>query len=69
MSEFDVEQEPSVESAAPEPEAVRTGIDEVDAVLASLDGLDERPLAEHVEVFGTAHEQLRGALDATHARA
>jgi len=35
----------------------------VDAVLASLGGLEERPVVEHVAVFETAHEQLRAALD------
>jgi hypothetical protein len=43
---------------------VVTGTSEVDAVLASLDGLDGRPVAEHVEVFEKAHERLRRALDA-----
>ncbi|WP_426244767.1 hypothetical protein [Nocardioides sp. LHG3406-4] len=36
----------------------------VDRVLASLSGLDEAPVAEHVPVFEAAHEQLRRALDA-----
>lgn len=39
-----------------------TGSPAVDAVLASLEGLDERPVAEHVAVFEAAHEALRGAL-------
>jgi hypothetical protein len=46
------------------PEESTTGVGEVDAVLASLDGLDGRPVAEHVEVFEKAHERLRRALDA-----
>ena len=37
---------------------------EVDAVLASLDGLADRPVAEHVAVFEQAHDRLRRALDA-----
>jgi hypothetical protein len=41
-----------------------TGVGEVDAVLASLDGLAERPVSEHVAVFEQAHERLRRALDA-----
>jgi hypothetical protein len=41
-----------------------TGTGEVDAVLASLDTLPERPVAEHVAVFEQAHERLRRALDA-----
>lgn len=32
-------------------------------VLASLDGLEERPVTEHVAVFERAHEALRSALD------
>ena len=42
---------------------VRTGDPRVDEVLTSLDGLDERPVSEHAEVFERAHEQLRAALD------
>lgn len=42
---------------------VRTGNEAVDEVLASLEGLEERPLEEHVAVFERAHERLRGALD------
>ena len=41
-----------------------TGVAEVDAVLASLDGLDDIPVADHVAVFEQAHERLRRALDA-----
>lgn len=44
--------------------ALRTGNPRVDAVLDSLTALDEQPLAEHVTVFETAHEQLRAALEA-----
>ena len=39
-----------------------TGHPEVDRVLASLDGLDERPVSEHVAVFEAAHDTLRNAL-------
>ena len=42
---------------------VRTGNDAVDAVLESLEGLEELPLEEQVAVFESAHEQLRSALD------
>ena len=42
---------------------VRTGNVTVDAVLGSLEGLEDRPVSEHVEVFEHAHEQLRRALD------
>lgn len=41
---------------------VPTGHAAVDEVLESLDGLSERPVAEHVAVFEQAHEQLRRAL-------
>jgi hypothetical protein len=44
-----------------EPE--RTGVEEVDDVLASLGGLDDRPVDEHPSVFEHAHERLRQALD------
>ena len=47
------------------PEPVRTGVPEVDSVLASLAKLDERPVAEHPAVYEAAHEQLRGVLDGT----
>ncbi|MDT0201545.1 hypothetical protein [Nocardioides sp. AE5] len=39
-----------------------TGDATVDAVLASLDGLADKPVAEHVAVFERAHEQLRAVL-------
>jgi hypothetical protein len=41
-----------------------TGNSAVDAVLDSLTGLVDIPVAEHVAVFERAHEQLRSALDA-----
>jgi hypothetical protein len=44
-----------------EPE--RTGVEEVDDVLTSLQGLDESPVEEHPAVFERAHERLRQALD------
>jgi hypothetical protein len=44
-----------------------TGHVSVDAVLRSLDDLDDRPVEEHVTVFESAHETLRAALtDAGH---
>jgi hypothetical protein len=64
------EQTPDVQ-VAPAQEAVEgvppqrpdgTGHPEVDRVLGSLDGLDERPVAEHVAVFEAAHDTLRNAL-------
>jgi hypothetical protein len=36
----------------------------VDAALAGLDGLDDRPLAEHVAVFERIHSALGDALAA-----
>jgi hypothetical protein len=39
-----------------------TGDPAVDGVLASLEGLESRPLAEHVAVFEAAHDRLRAAL-------
>ena len=53
-------------SEAPEirdEEPVRTGVDRVDAVVVDVEGLDERPVEDHVGVFERAHEQLRQALD------
>jgi hypothetical protein len=43
---------------------VRTGVDRVDEVIEAVEGLEERPIEEHVGVFETAHEELRRALDA-----
>jgi hypothetical protein len=39
-----------------------TGHPDVDAVVASLEELDGRPVAEHVAVFESAHDRLRSAL-------
>jgi hypothetical protein len=39
-----------------------TGHPDVDRVLATLTGLDELPVAEHVVVFEQAHESLRRTL-------
>ncbi len=39
-----------------------TGDDAVDAVIASLGGLDALPVDEHVTVFENAHESLRRTL-------
>ena len=54
-------QEPGSGAAAPE--QVRTGVDSVDAEIAAVEELEERPIEEHVGVFETAQEQLRRALD------
>jgi hypothetical protein len=45
---------------AVEPET--TGDESVDAVVASLRGLDDLPVSEHVAIFERAHESLRQVL-------
>jgi hypothetical protein len=47
-------------SETTEPET--TGDATVDAVVASLRGLDDLPVSEHVAVFERAHESLRQVL-------
>jgi len=60
--ELDVSEE-FVEAQADQPEAVEpSGHPAVDGVLASLEGLDDIPVAEQVPVFESAHETLRSAL-------
>jgi hypothetical protein len=49
-------------TAAPVDRPDRTGDDQVDAALASLGQLDERPVDEHVAVLEQAHAALRDAL-------
>lgn len=39
-----------------------TGNPTVDAVLESLEKLDDAPVSDHVAVFESAHENLRSAL-------
>lgn len=53
------------ESAPPEPERMRTGVEHIDEVIAAVEELEERPIEEHVGVFEAAHAQLRRALDDT----
>lgn len=53
-----------VDDTASDDAATRTGVESVDHVLDSIDGLDELPVEDHVGVFEAAHERLRGALDA-----
>lgn len=43
-------------------EVETTGEPDVDAVVSSLDALDDLPVAEHVAVFEQAHESLRRTL-------
>jgi actin-like ATPase involved in cell morphogenesis len=49
----------SFERAEPE----TTGDETVDEVVASLRGLDDLPVAEHVALFERAHESLRQVLN------
>lgn len=44
-------------------ERVRTGDERVDSVIAAIDGLEGRPVEEHVAAFERAHDELRRALD------
>lgn len=47
----------------PENEPVRTGVERVDAVVDAVADLADRPVDEHVEVFESAHDELRRILD------
>ena len=42
---------------------MRTGVADVDEVIAAVEQLEERPVEAHVGVFETAHDRLRRALD------
>jgi hypothetical protein len=62
-----VSEHPFPEQSGPDPSDEQsdrqpTGHPDVDAVVASLDDLDGRPVAEHVVVFESAHDRLRSAL-------
>ena len=50
------------EAGAPTTGSVVTGHPAVDEVLRALEGLDGRPVDEHVAAFEQAHEVLRRAL-------
>ena len=54
--------DPAGDSAHDRAATERTGHPDVDAVIASLDDLDGRPVPEHVAVFESAHDRLRAAL-------
>jgi hypothetical protein len=56
-----VSEQPSPEPVS-RPAEGATGHPEVDEVIASLEGLENRPLPEHVAVFESAHDRLRAAL-------
>ena len=47
-----------------QPDVEPTGVESVDRVLAEVAAVADAPVAEHVQVFERAHEQLRRALDA-----
>jgi hypothetical protein len=66
MSEYapEPDAEEVAEAAQEFSEPVRTGVEEVDDVLDSVDGLESRPVDQHVAVFEDAHDRLRSALDA-----
>jgi hypothetical protein len=58
-----LERPTTTENGPSEDHAVElTGHEAVDGVLRSLDTLGGRPVDEHVGVFESAHETLRGAL-------
>jgi hypothetical protein len=42
---------------------VSTGVQVVDDVLGTLEGLADQSVEEHLPIFEAAHEELRGALD------
>ena len=63
MSEQHFDETPASAEPSGTGRAPHTGVARVDAVLETLDRLDELPLAEHVGVFEAAHTELRRALD------
>jgi hypothetical protein len=54
--------QPSPEESGQDRNNLPGGHPAVDEVLASLDGLDDRPVDEHVAVFESAHDRLRAVL-------
>lgn len=50
-------------------EPVHTGLDRVDAVVRSVQGLEDRPVDEHVGIYEAAHTELRRTLDEAPAAA
>ncbi|MER7555990.1 hypothetical protein ABTZ46_03555 [Nocardioides sp. NPDC126508] len=63
MSEQHFDETPAPAGPGGTGSAPHTGVARVDAVLETLDRLDELPLTEHVGVFEAAHTELRRALD------
>jgi hypothetical protein len=64
VSDAPDEASPAEAPLAAPADQLKTGDASVDAVLASLTGLDDLPVAEHVAVFEAAHEKLQAALAA-----
>lgn len=62
MSETAVEPGTAPDGPETAGSAEATGHPMVDEVLASLDGLDALPVADHVAVFRGAHQRLHEAL-------
>lgn len=64
MSEHPFPTDPSGNDSGNDPSARHepTGHADVDAVVASLDELDDRPVSAHVAAFESAHARLRSAL-------
>jgi hypothetical protein len=52
-----------LEASTGDPDQVRTGVERVDAVVADVAGLADRPVEEHAAVYESAHERLRRTLD------
>jgi hypothetical protein len=64
MDETDESRDAHPVESPPAAEApTHTGVPSVDAVLAEIDDLDDRPLEEHLATFERAHQALRSALD------
>ena len=57
------EQPDILDDEAVEARPERTGNERVDALIDAVAGLGDRPLEEHVQVFETAHGELRRTLD------
>jgi hypothetical protein len=67
VSEASTEIASEADTAAGAVQAREAGHPLVDQVLASLDGVEQQPVADHVAVFESAHLRLREALSDPHA--
>ncbi len=63
MSEEQAITEPADAAEQPADEPIRTGVERVDDVVDAVASLADRPVDEHVEVFESAHDELRRTLD------